>query len=978
MFVLCSLLLNNVYSQQSTGSRAPNFYEIKKEKDAYFENIRRTLGQQALDEESSEYQSYKRWCNFWEPRLAPSGDFANYMAAEDAWTKNYMATHSQSNRANVDPWNEIGPTQKPQGGLSSIGGGERGVGIIRFCDIYEPGSDNMLCGSPAGGLFFSTDAGVTWTNSGSDTKWGRAGCTSATFSINDLNTCYAATCIGAGNDWPFAPWLGSTGGIMRTTDHGSTWDQIGANSTFGGIWASIQKVIADPNNASVLFVVGSNGIFKTSNATATPASSVTWTQVYSSGLAYDIEFKPGSSSILYATAQPGGTWQILTSTNSGVTWGAMTGQPANSGNNRLTIEVTPANANYVYMLFSGGSSLPFYRFDASAGTWSLRSSVLSPIMGGGNGLGVSRFNANEIYAGDGIYYSRSTDGGLTWTNNTGGYQFHVDIEYFACSPTTSTDVWMCTHGGVSKTSNSGTAWSNMGVGLGVSEIQGMSTSYTDPGYVGIGLYHDGTLLTTTSYTSGWTPNWSTIYGGDGFKPIIDYTNPAVIYASPQGNSYQISTNYGSSFSSAGWPGGEWYSYAEFNSSDPTIAYGNCYQNPGKGDVWRHERNTTNDAYISDFSAAPYSLTGTWTCWRMYDAPSNPNYLYLMMHQVDASSVDHIRIYRTTQATAAPSVVKPSWVEITSPIPGQWLTDITIDMLNPEIVYYTFSGYASTSGNMVFKADYTTSTTFPTITNLSYNLPQTQVSSLVQEKGSNGAIYVATDFGVYYINNEFIANTTYWHSLGTGLPNVNVNDGLEINYEINRIRVGTFGRGVWEHDLYCPGNYDQTLSGTHTGTLYFEAEHDISSTATVSSTANVTYRAGNRITLSPNFRANNGSYFHAFIHPCSHSGNSFRESDELAYSDEAIQNYGREEEEKDGNELLIYPNPANGVFMVDLKESDGDGILEIRDVLGNCIKKMPVQKNALHYEFDLSEYGKGIYILNYTTEDQMITKKVIIK
>ena len=51
-------------------------------------------------------------------------------------------------------------------------------------------------------------------------------------------------------------------------------------------------------------------------------------------------------------------------------------------------------------------------------------------------------------------------------------------------------------------------------------------------------------------------------------------------------------------------------------------------------------------------------------------------------------------------------------------------------------------------------------------------------------------------GVYYRDNEL----NEWILHGTGLPNSPVFD-LEINKTNNKLRAGTFGRGIWEIDLY---------------------------------------------------------------------------------------------------------------------------------------------------------------------------------
>jgi PKD repeat protein len=52
-----------------------------------------------------------------------------------------------------------------------------------------------------------------------------------------------------------------------------------------------------------------------------------------------------------------------------------------------------------------------------------------------------------------------------------------------------------------------------------------------------------------------------------------------------------------------------------------------------------------------------------------------------------------------------------------------------------------------------------------------------------------------DVGVYYIDNTLEEYETFWD----GLPNVIVNE-LEINYQVNKIRAATYGRGLWESDV----------------------------------------------------------------------------------------------------------------------------------------------------------------------------------
>jgi len=59
-----------------------------------------------------------------------------------------------------------------------------------------------------------------------------------------------------------------------------------------------------------------------------------------------------------------------------------------------------------------------------------------------------------------------------------------------------------------------------------------------------------------------------------------------------------------------------------------------------------------------------------------------------------------------------------------------------------------------------------------------------------------ALYVGMDVGVYYIDSTLSQYETFME----GLPNVIVSE-LEINYINNKIRAGTYGRGLWESDIH---------------------------------------------------------------------------------------------------------------------------------------------------------------------------------
>src|SRR5262249_14422185 len=124
---------------------------------------------------------------------------------------------------------------------------------------------------------------------------------------------------------------------------------------------------------------------------------------------YDVEFMPSNSLNIYAAADYG---TVYYSSDGGSTWNVIAQLGASTG--RVSIAVTPANPNYVYV-WAVGSGL--YKSTNGGGTFS---PVTDPSFDAGAYgyydmvLNVSAANANTVYAG-GLNLVRSTDGGFNWT-----------------------------------------------------------------------------------------------------------------------------------------------------------------------------------------------------------------------------------------------------------------------------------------------------------------------------------------------------------------------------------------------------------------------------------------------------------------------------------------------------------------------------------------------------------------------------------
>jgi hypothetical protein len=142
------------------------------------------------------------------------------------------------------------------------------------------------------------------------------------------------------------------------------------------------------------------------------------------------------------------------------------------------------------------------------------------------------------------------------------------------------------------------------------------------------------------------------------------------------------------------------------------------------------------------------------------------------------------VQRTDNANNA----SPVWIACTLP-GGNTPTDLEAHPTDPNIVY-------ATAGNKVY---------ISIDKGLSWNevpgvLPNIPINTIVYDKNSAGSLYIGTQAGVLYKNQDM----TSWVNFSTGLPVTDVRE-LEILYSAdpaaNKLMAATFGRGLWRSDLF---------------------------------------------------------------------------------------------------------------------------------------------------------------------------------
>ena len=74
-------------------------------------------------------------------------------------------------------------------------------------------------------------------------------------------------------------------------------------------------------------------------------------------------------------------------------------------------------------------------------------------------------------------------------------------------------------------------------------------------------------------------------------------------------------------------------------------------------------------------------------------------------------------------------------------------------------------------------------------------------------------------------------------------------------------------------------------------------------------------------------------------------------------------------------MSIYPNPSKGQVTV-LSNLEGDSIVKVISLTGQLILEKTFDTSEMN--IDLNGYEKGIYILQITSQGNVITKKVVLE
>lgn len=722
-------------------------------------------------EKGKGYRPFKRWEWYWEPRILPGGKFPSSSITRDNYQA-YLDTHPESEeRIHSAPnWAFQGPSTTP--------GGYNGLGRINCMGFHPTNANTFWVGTPAGGLWKTTNGGVTWTTN--TDNFPVLGVSDIAINPNNPNIMYIATGDG---DLGSLFLNGDTKsiGVLKSTNGGTTWNYTGLNWDVTSE-KLIRRLIINPNDPQILIAAASDGIWRTTNG------GTSWTNVQS-GYFMDLEFKTTDPSVVYAStyAAWNGGAEIYRSTNSGASWTSVLYLPdvirinlAVSIDAPDLVDALCANtqAGLEGLWYSDDSGANFSQYFFGTNSNNLLNNSYNASGAGGQGnydlaYAINPNNANDIWLG-GVNTWNSTDAGSTfylktmWTSDANQNPdqtptVHADKHFIAFHPLQSGTLFDCNDGGIYKTTDGGNSWTDLTNGLQISQMYKIGVSQTISNNVICGLQDNGSREI-------YNGDWYEQTGGDGMECIIDYANGDTEYASyaygviyRTFNFWQDQTVISENIP-GGQPNGAWVTPFVIHPTNPNILYAGydrLYKTTNQGDSW---------------TAISPVLTGD-VLRSVAVAPSDPNTIYVATYDT---------LYLTTNGGT-------NWYFVPVGIPNAKISYITVDPTNAQRVYVTLSGYSA--GNKVYVSPDNGSTWF----NYSGSLPNVPVDCITYQKGSNEGLYVGTDVGVFYTDGTMAD----WVPYQTGLPNVVVNE-LEISYHDNKLWAATFGRGLWSADLYSSG------------------------------------------------------------------------------------------------------------------------------------------------------------------------------
>ncbi len=729
-------------------------------------------------------------------------------------------------------WTEMGP--------DNVGGRTRAI------LIDKDNSDLIYAGGVSGGLWKSTNAGLTWKIIPGTDQLEFSGVVSICQTTNGdiyFGTGEGATSNMGGASNGSSAFIG--GGIYKSTD-GVAFARLESTAPSNLIstsfdFASVTEMAAHNTDPNTVYAATRRGVKITTDG------GQTWQAgLISSAEFFDVEvaidgsvFASTSSGVFYSADGTPGSFSQLSSVATSF----------GGGSGRIELAVSPSDANYIYAIFSNQGGLGrykgIYRSTDKGESWDM----ILPGWSGTTPPTYNIFNQQANYAMalavDPQNKNRIIIGGLDlWE-----FEYGVDIEpisYWAISEYSNFYVHADHHeiifdetnpgriyfghdGGVSRTDNNGESFVTMNRGYGVTQFY--TVDYSKDGKVIGGTQDNGTQYINFSNNVS-DKNAIEVAGGDGGFTQISYIDPDIIFSESQNGSVRRSADGGASNGTLeNFLGLDLAGLAETADDENNNGLFATFINPMH--LWEDLDADGNPLDTSFFFAATTEITVSGSDYCVYmtkqalDFSITPT--WFQVTPIYSSPIERISVtpdgnhmffsrgnnlYRTDNLNLDVDTINDTYdfldVGDTDSDPNgdndnavvntiklntlfqYTITDIAIDPNDQNNIVVTVGGYGSF--DHVYKSTNAMSDD-PTFTPIQGNLPDMPVYSAVIDVNNSNNIIIGTEFGVWSTTNG-----SSWIVEDDGMPLVpchmlrqqylpGVNKGV--------VYVGTHGRGIFK-------------------------------------------------------------------------------------------------------------------------------------------------------------------------------------